>query len=281
MCLIIHSPKGQTIERSVIESALFYNADGFGLMHSGSAQKWKALSADNIEAELLALVDTDYAVHFRMATDGKVTKKLSHPFKLNNRAYLMHNGILSKDRTDKNATESDTTRFVAEFCNPLIAKHGSIPVSALEQEIIGSKICLMQKCGTINRYGGDWLEYDGNYYSNTYAWDYPLDKSSLSMSRYGSRRSWDDIVDMADDGTITVEINRDYSLIADNIVDALIPVCQDLPLSTPDHIYYDDMALWDMLLAGELCEQDFIECCCNETLLELYSIAIRDSLIYV
>ena len=80
MCLIVQVPAGETLELDVIESAYSWNCDGFGLMANGEATKWKDLKPATIKRKIDELQDVDIAVHFRMATDGKVNKSNAHPF---------------------------------------------------------------------------------------------------------------------------------------------------------------------------------------------------------
>lgn len=273
MCLIIHKPAECNITADIVKSALDYNPDGFGIMALGDARKYKTVTQSQVMQILAEFDGIECAVHFRMATDGMVHKKLAHPFKLKNRAYLMHNGILSKYRTDRKAKESDTTRFVSEFCNPLISKHGSIPKATLEAEIIGSKVCIMQPNGVITRYGGEWQKHSGMYFSNNYAWDSPY-----YMSEWKSAKSV--ITGDFDDAELSeLYFDRDPAPLADDITCRLLAVADMLPVNTPDYIYYDDLNLWDDLQAGLLHIDDFLCCCSTDTLLELYTVAVAQNLI--
>ena len=278
MCLIITLESGQTVPEWVIESALEYNADGLGIMAQGKARKFMGIKASHakqlINEEFLGV---DRAVHFRMATDGKINKANCHPFPLKNRGYLMHNGILSAYRTTKDSAKSDTRRFVEEFCNVKIAKHGSIPTSDLEKEIVGNAICLMDKSGNISRYGSRWVEYFGCWFSNEYAWDAPV----KYPTRVKSKPSWwaysaDDYSDFSvrDSDDWYGRPEDDYC--ADLVASRLMILADDLPLATPDHVYYQDLDLWDELLSGTLQVEDFLGVCSADTLLNLYTWAASE-----
>lgn len=289
MCLIIHKPAGKAIPDWVINSAYESNSDGIGIMHSGTMRKWAHLDPERIKQELQELEDVELAVHFRMATDGRVNKKNAHPFKLKNGAYLMHNGILSKYRTAPDAEESDTRRFIREFCNPLISKHGSIPRALLEPAITGNKICIGQRDGTISRYGSGWLEYFGCYFSNTYAWDAPDRWSDLrdwACGLQGNTRKYLPKMDYSidsedfDHDTDTEDFERwseDTALdLHARIYARLIEVSDLLPWSTLwDYIAASDGELYTDLLDGYLDEVDFLACASADTTLNLYSWAVK------
>jgi predicted glutamine amidotransferase len=277
MCLIVVKPAGQDIPQNVIVSAQEYNSDGFGIMHNGTSRRWKHRTAAQITSLLEDMTDIDCAVHFRMATDGKVCVANSHPFKLRNDAYLMHNGILSKYRTSGKANKSDTRTFIDKFCNPLISKHGSIPRNELENEIYGNAIAIMQKDGTINTYGSSWLERYGCKFSNTYAWDSGESWKSYSSiynnSSYSSSKTRDSIdtpVDMGDSGT--------YGLLG-TIYYRLYEIADMLPVQDYSYVAYEDLDLQDSLIADEIDCYKFLNQCTEETLLELYTYACNQALI--
>jgi hypothetical protein len=277
MCLIVVKPAGQTIPTHVIESAQEYNSDGFGLMYNGTAKRWKHRTPKQISKLLEPLGDVDVAVHFRMATDGKVCVANAHPFKMKNQAYLMHNGILSKYRTSGKAAKSDTRMFIETFCNPAIEKHGSIPRKDLEREITGNAICIMQRDGVINTYGDSWLSRYGCQFSNTYAWD-SGDWQGVTKYYTGSSKVRDSIdytdvngpVDMAD---------FDTNGLLGTLYYRLYEVADMLPVHDYAYVAYEDLDLQDSVVAGEIDCYSFLNACSEETLLELYTFACNQNLI--
>jgi len=276
MCLIVVKPEGKEIPANVVESAQAYNSDGFGIMYGGTAKRWKHRTAAQIKEILAPLKDKEIAVHFRMATDGKVCVANSHPFKLKNKGYLMHNGILSKYRTSGSAPKSDTRQFIDQFCNPAIAQHGSIPRKALEAEIYGNAIAMMLPDGVIKTYGDSWLTRYGCQFSNTYAWDSgqwsSYGSKYVNTSSYGSSKTRDSlgIVDMAD---------FDTSGLLGTIYQRLYDIADMLTLYDYTHIAYEDLDLQDALLKDEIDCYKFLSACTEETLLELYTDACNQNLI--
>jgi hypothetical protein len=271
MCLIIEVPKNQSPKRWIVESALEYNADGVGIMHDGKAVKWIKPSVDKIMAYLEEVKPVDAAIHFRMATDGKINKANAHPFKLKNQSWLMHNGILGKYRTTKTAAKSDTRQFVEQFCNVQISQHGSVPKAALEAEIVGNAILIMLKDGSITKYGSGWNKFEGCYYSNEYAWDSPTYASKYAVKskvQYASRTAYPAYI--ADDyapvrcrsGAEMLE--EDMLRVCENLVDIL-------PFNDCSYMSYADIELQDELLEEEITAHDFLEFCDAETLLLMYT----------
>ena len=266
MCLIVVKPVGVDIPDFVIESAAEYNADGFGIMYEGTAKRWKHRTVPQIKKLLKPLTDKNVAVHFRMATDGRISAKNAHPFKLSNQAYLMHNGILTKYRTDKSAADSDTARFVKTFCNPLIAKHGSIPRKQLEHEITGNAIAIMQKDGVIKTYGHSWVNRYSCDFSNTYAWDSA--ESVAAYKSYNTHAAAQNFVSDTYCGSVVTEIYL-----------RLAPVVDLLPLTDCSYVSYADLQLCDDIANGYIEPRDFLESCSEETLLELYTYAVGYNII--
>ena len=283
MCLIIHKPAGKEVPRWIIDSAYRYNSDGFGIMSNGTAAKWADLKPAQIEEELSKLKEHDVAIHFRMATHGKVNKKNAHPFKLKNRAWLMHNGILHKYTPEnRHGEKSDTRLFVEQFCNPKISKHGSIPIALLEAEILGNAICIMQSDGVISRYGSRWSEHDGLYFSNEYAWDAP--SSSYTMDTIlpdrGYRRSKRDYPAYIADDLVQERLPaEDSEYLADSIHWALLHLVDILPFNDCSYIAYEDINLQDELLENEISPNEFLELCQAETMLHLYTWSVANGYI--
>lgn len=190
MCLIIVSPKGHDVKKAVIQSAMFSNPDGVGIMFDGKIEKYLAPSVEFIHARLLELCDKKFAVHFRMKTHGEVDLENTHPYTLpNGKGYLMHNGILPCGN-DWDKTKSDTWHYIRLHLNK-----GKIDWQSHGATIgSGNKFVFMDKKGNfeiVNK--GTGIDYDGAWYSNTYAWDYPRKVRFVkSVGRKNEYPQWDD-----------------------------------------------------------------------------------------
>ena len=284
MCLIIKVPAGKTVDPAILQSALECNPDGFGYMAKGRAKKFLKANLEQVTDILDSHADADIAIHFRMATDGRNCRKLAHPFRLKSRAYLMHNGILTKYRTDRKSKVSDTWRFVREFCDPLISRYGSVPRAKLEKEIVGSKVAVMLPDGNITLYGGDWIDVDGCKFSNTYAWEDPnAVHVPTNRNWYYSPRDHAPYIDGDVFEPWHFEYDHDLDTeeygSAHDAFELLLEVVDDLPLNTPDYIDFTDMELYDGLLSGECDAIEFLEYCSTETINMLFNAAVAQRLL--
>lgn len=286
MCLIVQIPKGKKLDRWIIDSAAMYNPDGAGIMHSGQAEKWVNIKNGTLQSKLDELIDVDRAVHFRWATHGDVNHKNVHPFPIKNHGYLMHNGILSDyipNKFDKRRDMSDTRVFIRDFVNPMINFYGSVPKARLMDEIGGNAILLMDKAGNINRYGEGWVQHNGCWFSNEYAWDapgkywsgihgsYEIDRNGVMIS--GDPRQADDFAAR----TIkprSKPLYNDWELGHESrmeIIEELTPLAPLLPINDCHVVAFDD---WDIadeaIYSKDYLIYDFLYDCTNATLISLY-----------
>lgn len=184
MCLIIHSPTGHSPSEDIIESALSINPDGVGFMYMdrGKPESFKILHArsDYIERVCETLKDTEYCVHFRMRTHGDVSADNLHPFDLANGGLLMHNGVMHNIDTKSDTKKSDTWHLVHGQINPAIRQNQP------EQDwwnhiadIAGyhNRLAYLSPTGQFHFLNyEDGVEYEGAWYSNTYAWRNPSER---------------------------------------------------------------------------------------------------------
>jgi hypothetical protein len=231
MCLIIHSPKDHVPTKYIVESALEYNPDGVGIMYMNDGKPFvsKSLNATikSLTKKLEKLAQTEYAIHFRMKTHGKIDIHNTHPYDLNGGRFLMHNGILPISNQD-NPAKSDTWHFIHKILNPILER------GHIEWDKVGKSIGSSNKFAVLDPHEGinivnrdTGLNYEGAWYSNTYAWDAP------ASSRFGSRdwgthtavnrdRYWDDDARYGSPAQAR-EDDRDelFFTLVDNIADAL------------------------------------------------------------
>ena len=149
MCLIISKPAGIDVPLDLIQSALDYNADGVGVMANGGADRWVKIKPHKLQRKINALGAA--AIHFRMATHGRIDHTNVHPFRAIDGSQIMHNGVLHKyapfDRTA--AAASDTSLFVQRFINPMLTRDGAIDMQAVANETAGNALAVMRPNGAI------------------------------------------------------------------------------------------------------------------------------------
>ncbi|MDR0779315.1 MAG: hypothetical protein LBF16_01275 [Pseudomonadales bacterium] len=194
MCILIHGA-ADTLRRVLLDtrglmaSILSNNPDGLGLMYAddqGQPAHHKTLIARDLNAVPLATAwletalpvdDRPVAFHARYTTHGDKDLDNCHPYAVDG-GYLMHNGVLDID-TRSDSRRSDTWHYCREFLDDgaahaiLASERGRKLVS----EHIGedNKFVFLTKGGEIvivNQ--GSGVEYEGLWFSNTYAWDVGL-----------------------------------------------------------------------------------------------------------
>lgn len=177
MCIIAVLPKGEKIEKTTFKTMWNNNPDGGGYMFAYKGKiyvkkdmkmkpLWKQFEKDRITHP-----DTNFVLHFRIGTSGFCNLDNTHPFKITDKLYFCHNGILSKFEK-KNSDASDTRHFNAEILQPLFAGQEHLIKNVAIQQILGSfitgsKFAILNNLGDvviINEHAG---QYEGKiWYSN-------------------------------------------------------------------------------------------------------------------
>ena len=107
-------------------------------------------------------------IHFRIATHGKVELSNCHPFKLNNKMAIIHNGIIS-GYGSKTENLSDTKDFINKVIGNITYKIWKNPSF---RELVGmgigsSKLVILdneERYYIINEDKGEWV--NGVWFSN-------------------------------------------------------------------------------------------------------------------
>lgn len=199
MCLIIYSQNAKLPPRHWFAEAAESNPDGIGIMSADGIAKFLGKRKTRRAwryASQLAAERIPFAVHFRWATHGRVSRSNCHPFEIpGTGAHLMHNGVLW---TSVSATEEvSDTRIFAEDIMPAymsMAQQGAQDyLTALNREATGNRLLIMhpdgQRFDVINRHL--WIESGGILYSNTYSIA-ALDFGSRwkgALASYGSKKA--------------------------------------------------------------------------------------------
>lgn len=122
MCLILHKPAGVRVPRELIDAAAALNRDGWGLMgfrDDGKllVERHAQVEPQHIDQRLRELDDTELCLHLRLRTRGSDAPDNTHPIKVSDRFYLMHNGTLRlKSRVPG---RSDSWHFAVDLLRPL------------------------------------------------------------------------------------------------------------------------------------------------------------------
>ena len=189
MCLLI-TGKSDAIRNTLlttpglVEDIYAHNPDGLGLMwpENGKVAIVKALprSVEEVKKLLEAVPKPEdtrepvpVAIHFRMRTHGNIDIDNCHPYQINERAWLMHNGVLDTGN-HKDLSKSDTWHFVQDYLTtmPVDVLHNPQYLALLGYTIGHNTFAIMSDDGRlseVNRHLG--VEVGGLWFSNTYAWD--------------------------------------------------------------------------------------------------------------
>lgn len=121
MCVIVHQPAGAYLSKKTAQEMWTHNSDGGGFAYIGEDQEihmehyldfnkfWGAFESVRSKNR-----HTDFLIHMRIATSGKVSKENCHPFRVDEHTVMAHNGILNHivGKIPLTAEKSDTREFV-------------------------------------------------------------------------------------------------------------------------------------------------------------------------
>jgi len=186
MCIAIVKPKDKIIPKEVLQTCFENNPDGCGFAYVQDGNVYIQKFLNDFEAFYTAYsqVETisNMLIHFRIKTHGDISLENCHPFVLNDRMALIHNGIIS-GYGDKQ-TKSDTRDFIDKVLSQISHKMWKNPAfRQLVGDAIGySKLGILDdkgNCYIINEAKGKWD--DGVWYSNS---SYETKKVKYTASNY-------------------------------------------------------------------------------------------------
>lgn len=177
MCIAIACPPNIRPTKKTLRQCFDNNPDGAGFAFPGKNKvkirkgffTWRSFWI----AYRNAPIDCSMLIHFRIATSGKIDGENCHPFRINDRHALIHNGNLSGKLGLDCENLSDTALFVSNILRPTIALSASIIKTAAFKYLMEESIGYSNKCVIINGDGefyifgeknGVWS--DGVWYSN-------------------------------------------------------------------------------------------------------------------
>ena len=184
MCIVIYAPAGVVVPEEHFENSFIGNSDGAGIMYNDKEnviiKKGFMKYQDFLDYAVNVPEDCDRVYHFRIATAGKISKEVCHPYPVVNNIKAMlctdvvcdvaaaHNGIISWCNPVKQlqSNVSDSMVFLSSYLYP---HRNTIFKSESFREIIshasGSKFAFMNK--TSVKLVGSFIEENGVFYSNS------------------------------------------------------------------------------------------------------------------
>lgn len=187
MCLLINKKAGYVFSHEWLEDFYSHNKDGIGVMWAENGEIHIAKTVPSSLQELLEFHDEHIgakacSIHFRMRTHGDTDLTNCHPYEVlgdetGYPIYMMHNGVLQRGNS-WDTTKSDTWHYINDIIRPALLADPTQFMAPWFKTLIednigrGNKFVLMDMHGntvTLNESAG--VQWEGNWMSNTYAWD--------------------------------------------------------------------------------------------------------------
>ncbi len=244
MCLIfVRNSQKEQLNLDAMQQAYKDNPDGVGVMWWEPGFGWKETRTidatyDEVEDAIKKLDARKilWAIHFRWATAGSVSKRNCHPFPIGGGAYLMHNGVLPYTPSKKD--RSDTWAFAQMVRGIGIEKFDQ--VSGLFKEATrGSRMLYALPDGSL-RYSGDWVHKPEGYYSNSKCLWTPK-----TYVGYQPNRSYPAKSDAAANNVYYRYKNTKYDL---SEYDEVAPCIRETTTKVADDLEYEDVHPSDHLI---------------------------------
>jgi len=201
MCIAILNASG-TLSKKTLRTCWENNNNGAGMAYwDGTAlQTEKELTSFKRFYKMYTNArnkhpTAEIALHFRIATHGRINLDNCHPFNVGPNHAIVHNGIISGHGNDE---YSDTHQFAENVLSAFISDQLYISpfVELIESYIEMSKIILVGELGTIiyNEHLGHWNA--GNWYSNkTYQTCGFRDYGGKSVPYARNTSRWDELLE--------------------------------------------------------------------------------------
>ena len=211
MCICVYSLKGNELpSKERLQNCFRENPDGAGYSYSykGTVYTYKGFFNFNKFYNQLMECDKEYnlkeqgvLIHCRISTHGLTNAANCHPFALTSnenklkstftksKFSVIHNGICScTSSVSKKEPFSDTALFVRDYLSKIATYDGwfyNPNTIALIEQLIDSKMAILNCNGEIIATSGFHKASDGNYYSN-----YSYMERDPILYRYGYFDDW-------------------------------------------------------------------------------------------
>jgi len=125
MCIIAYKPKGATLLKSVLKTCYKNNGDGCGIAYPDDKGESMIVQRGMFSFKELWKMYRDIPkekpilLHFRIGTSGEIDEKNCHPFLIDEKHALVHNGNIESKLDNKDNSVSDTNHFVEKILRPI------------------------------------------------------------------------------------------------------------------------------------------------------------------
>ena len=181
MCLLVQQPASTQFSDEFILDVYNKNKDGIGVMYADAGhvvvRKYLPKTGKQFLDFYRQYIDgRDCIWHARMQTHGDIDLDNCHPYKVTDKIWMAHNGILSSGN-DNDPKKSDTWHFIHNVIEPVLAYDPDRLMRPEYQAFLGDLIGSTNKFGFMNAHGNAVIinrsagvTYQGAWLSNTYAW---------------------------------------------------------------------------------------------------------------
>lgn len=187
MCIAIYAPAGTDIPMDHLIQGQKHNPDGCGMawVENGVTNIFKSMNFAEFMNKYYdvkaRLGDIAMLVHFRITSRGKTTVDMCHPFMVDDKICIIHNGTISNIKEKECKDGASDTKVLAEnyLANLPEEWYKNEAISKLLESFIGwSKVCILvptdEESGAdvyiLNEDSGHWE--GGIWYSNRSYVDY-------------------------------------------------------------------------------------------------------------
>lgn len=176
MCIAIWKPQGYTLSDETIQESWNRNSDGAGFMYAENNELIVVKGLMTLHDFKLAYEphkEKGCVLHFRIKTHGATDQENTHPFFVDNRLGIVHNGILSNVDTSTDPSKSDTWHFNQQYLGMLRKNNHNFftnPIykAMVEAYIGGSKLIFMDNKGKTQIFNEKMGVWDSEcWFSNT------------------------------------------------------------------------------------------------------------------
>lgn len=263
MCIAIVKLKDKSIPKETLEICSKNNPDGCGFAYSDNGKVYikKFMDFETFYEEYSKVENkSTMLIHFRIATHGKVETKNCHPFKLNNRMALIHNGVIS-GYGDKDK-KTDTQDFIDKVIGNISWKMWKNPsfIELVNNAIGYSKLCILDVDGNhfiVGEEKGEWV--DGVWFSNkSYKPKEIKPKTTCAKQYYNQGSLWDMYGEESYDDWYNRTLSTQKELETPDTSCKVVYKCKKCGNEVAVDEYYDDFITCDKCTSDRLVEVGFI-----------------------
>ncbi len=186
MCIAILNTKN-TLTKETLQQCWKSNPDGAGMIYTANGQLQVFKEMTNFDKfykeyskQRKANKQSNFVLHFRIATSGKIDKTNCHPFNVSKNLSFVHNGMISIKQLNNNVSDTYTFNelILKKLPATFLTNHAILDL--IENYIGYSKLIFLDSDNTasiLNEHLGHWDKLDNWYSNNSYQCTYAKAKA--------------------------------------------------------------------------------------------------------